>query len=571
MGQINLFEEVKRRADLLHLVENFAEGKISGNGNKRQLSVCPFCKGHGCFSISLEIQLFNCFQCPSPGSGGDIFTFMLKLRGYDRFSALKEIAELIGYALPEKSKPSKRDIRDEIALKLKTDWNLPEANVFWEYLTVTRKLSPDVLSAHDIGFYRGRQEMMEYLRKKGFGLSEIKSSGILTRNFGEFYKIIFSWRGRNGKVEGFVGAATKGQLERINRSEKDLYPKYKKNYDFQVTAPFNHIFAKRWVPTDRALIFVEGIVDCLHLLSIGIKNVIALGGSAFDAGFIGALQTTDYERFIFLFDADPAGTKATRRTMQIIWENGAKFSLYVAQIVYTDPDDDSRMIKDPDELIKKLGPDVMRSVVQDPVRAGSWLVGVLWDENDMKNPLVRDQVLEEIGGLWGFIEDVIEKKEMLIVLSKACGVPQDSLLKTIEKHGSAKLVISTKISPLNEQNDLSSRDKGLIKQLKEDLSEVKKEVKLLKQEKKLLFMAYASFVTYIKVLARARQVWHISRISDGHVYLIKLIKKKSEGVPRKIKQIEQMFSKVKLNNPDQIQKELTTLLKENQEEDRRIT
>lgn len=567
MSDGNLFEEVKGQADLLQIVGHFSEGKISGHGNKRQLSMCPFCDGHGCFSMSLDKQLFNCFQCDAPNTGGDIYTFMVKLRGYDRFSALKEIAEHIAYVLPEKSKPLKWDIRDEIALKLKDDWKLPEAKPFWEYLVSTRKLSPEILKDHDVGFYCGQQNMINYLFTRGFKFAEIKASGILTRHFGAFYRIIFSWRGKSGKIEGFVGAARKDQLGEIADEEKDNYPKYKNNFDFHTTAPFNLYFAKRWVPRDLTLIFVEGIVDCLHLLSIGINNVMALGGSAFEENFIKVIQETKFQRLIFLLDADPAGTKATRRMMEMIWESGAAFSLYVAEIMAADPDNDGQMIKDPDELIKKLGAENMRAVISDPVRAGSWLIGVMWGQSDMKSPLHRDQVLEEIGKLWFLIKDDIEKKEMLVVLSRACGIPQDSLLKTIERYGNEKRAVQVISSISKEKEGVSQADKDLIKKLKEELADSKKEIKQLKQEKKLVLTAYASFVVYVKALAKARVIWHLERISVGHVSLLKMIKKKSDGVQNKIKAIEAIFSSSNLTNRAAIQEDLSQLIKEGQKEE----
>ncbi|MFQ5598674.1 MAG: toprim domain-containing protein, partial [Nitrospiria bacterium] len=345
MEQVNAFEAVKRRADIVLIAEKFTGLKATGRGNHRQLPECPFCKGHGCFSISIDKQLFNCFQCPGGSSGGDVFTFLSRLKGYDLQSALKEIAMEVGYTLPTWHQGTKPGIRDVIMDQAKADWSLPEAKPFREYLVSIRQLSEEVLRGHDVGYLRDRSNLISDLKKKGYSYEEIKASGILTQGFAGLYRIIFGWRGLDGKVAGFVGAATKGQLEKLPPSEKGQFPKYKKNVNFKAAAPYNLYYARRRVPEDHSLVIVEGIVDCLHLLSIGIDHVIALGGSAFKEEFTKALQTTRFKRLILFFDSDTAGSDCTERTIHLLLK-GSKYSLYVAQIAAADPKDPSRIIKD---------------------------------------------------------------------------------------------------------------------------------------------------------------------------------------------------------------------------------
>ncbi|MFQ5598692.1 MAG: CHC2 zinc finger domain-containing protein, partial [Nitrospiria bacterium] len=304
MRPVNPFEAVKRRADIVEMIEKFTGMTAAGRGNHRQLPECPFCKGHGCFSITVDKQLFNCFQCPGESTGGDVFTFLSRLKGYDLRSALEELAGEVGYTLPAVGNRTRPGIRDAIMEQAKADWALPEAGRFRAYLVSERQLSEEVLRKHDVGCLRDRYALISDLKDKGYTYDEIKASGILTRGFGTLYRIVFGWRGLDGKVAGFVGAATKGQLEKMASSEKARFPKYKKSAHFKAGAPYNLYFARRRVPGDQTLVIVEGIVDCLHLLSIGIHHVIALGGTAFKEDFTKALQTTRFKRLILFFDSD---------------------------------------------------------------------------------------------------------------------------------------------------------------------------------------------------------------------------------------------------------------------------
>ncbi len=566
MKTINPFEEVKRRVDIVAVIEKFTGMAVTGRGNHRQLPECPFCKGHHCFSITIDKQLFNCFQCPGESTGGDVFSFLARLKGYDLRSALETLAVEVGVLLPHASVRSKPGIREEIMRQTKADWSLPEAKSFWDYLVDERKLSGQVLKAHDVGYLRSRSDLISNLKKKGYAYDEIKDSGILTRDFGGRYRILFGWRGLDGKIEGFVCAMTRNALASIPLAEKDRYPKYKKSAHFQAQSPYNLFYAKRRVPDDRTLVIVEGIVDCLQLRSHGIHNVVALGGSALKEVFIPALERTRFERLILLFDSDHAGTEGTDRAIRILLKEGPKFSLYVAQIGACDPEDETRIIKDPDEVICKKGPEVLRAVIDVPVKAGPWIVGAMWNQNDMKNPLHRDKVLQDVGTLWHCFPDEVEKKEMLVVLSEACALPQAYILKTIEQYGAR---LRKTITDVNKANiaEQSTGNKGVASSAQTEKhtalkiklkSEVRKNRELV-QTNRLLLKAYTRLICQAKALSKAGLLWHVSRLAEGHTMLIKRIRNDPNKATALIKKVDAVFSASKLNDLAQINRDIEDL------------
>ncbi len=566
MKNINPFEAVKRQVDIVEIIAKFTGMTVTGRGNHRQLPECPFCKGHHCFSITVDKQLFNCFQCPGRLTGGDVFSFLAKLKGYDLRSALETLACEVGYRLPEASKSTKTDIREEIMRQAKADWALAEAKPFWEYLVSERKLSAQVLRGHDVGYLRDRSALILHLKKKGYAYDAIKASGILTLGFGGRYRILFGWRGLDGRIEGFVGALTKHALAVIPPAEKDRYPKYKKSANFQAESPFNLFYAKRRVPDDRTLVIVEGIVDCLQLWSVGIHNVIALGGSAFKEVFIPALECTRFERLILLFDSDRAGREGTDRAIRVLLKDDAKFSLYVAQIAACDPEDETRIIKDPDELICKKGPEVIRAVIDAPVKAGPWMVGAMWNQNDMKNPLHRDRALQGIGALWHCFPDEVEKKEMLIVLSEACGLPQENILKTIEQYGARhsktatdknkeKIADQSKGNKIVAPSDQTEKCRALQVKLKAEIQKNRE----LAQMNRLLLKAYARLVCQAKGLSKAGLLWHVNRLAEGHTVLIKRIRNDPNKAKALIKKVDAIFSASRLKDLAQIKADIEHL------------
>jgi DNA primase catalytic core len=566
-GSVNPFEEVKKRVDLLGLIEKWTGATARRSGKNYALSRCPFCGGHGCFSITPEKQLYHCFQCPGK-AGGDVFDFLCKLRGCDKRASLEELAREAGYPLPF-SRASGRDIGEAILSQAKEDWNLPQARDAWEYLTQERRLSPDVLKAHDVGYLGDRSRLIGILKKKGFTYEEIKNTGILTKGYGDFYEILFGWRASNGTLGGFIAGATKAGLKKLKPEEEEIYPKYKNAAGFQVDSPYNLYYAKRRVPGDATLVIVEGVLDCLQMLSHGLHNTIALGGTAFKEGYGKALEATRFERIILLLDSDRPGKQAASRLIPFLMRNHPKFALYVTEITAPDPNDETRTIKDPDELIVKLGAEVIRKVIGHPVKAGPWLVLAMRDQHDMKNPLDRDRIFQEVASLWGYVPDEVERKEILRYLADGSELPQEDIRKTIERLAQRALTIPTggewnlsegKPGPVKEKAPSTETEPAELRQRADNLKVKNRD---LAKKNKVLVQAYAAFVLQAKELSRSGLLWHVNRLAEGHVKLLKQLRRDPVKAQSMIGRINEIFEASRLNHLECIKGEIEALCKEN--------
>ncbi|MBI1822556.1 MAG: toprim domain-containing protein [Nitrospirae bacterium] len=560
---VNSFEEVKRKVDILAFIEKSTGHRARRSGKGYTLPECPFCQGHGCFSITPEKQLYNCFQCPGK-SGGDIFNYLCKLRGCDKRAALEELAKEAGFELPT-SRFAKRDIREEILSQTKEDWSLPEAKDVWEYLINTRRLSPETLKGHDVGFFGDRSRLIGILKKKGFTYDEIKASGILTQGYGTFYQILFGWRAYNGRLSGFIAGATKARLKTVKPEEEDSYPKYKNAADLQVDSPYNLYYAKRRVPEDATLVIVEGILDVLQMLSHGVFNTVALGGTSFKEGFGEALAMTRFLRLIILLDSDKAGKQGTSQLIRHLIQAHPKFTLYVTEITAVDPLDQNRRIKDPDELIIKLGPEVLKKVIRYPAKAGPWLVLAMRDQYDMKNSIDRDRAFEEVASLWGFISDEVERKEVLRYLADGSEMPQEDIRKTIEKYAQRPSagVAPKQAAAESNKNEIKKEGSSLIlsslAELQRKLKDSKEGNKDIRRRNKVLLRAYGAFVVQTKELAKAGLLWHVNRLSEGHIGLLRQLRKDPMRAQTMVEKIDQIFTAARLSEIDRIQKEIERL------------
>lgn len=562
------FQEVKQRLDIVAVIEKYTGLTARRSGSNYLLSECPFCRGHQCFSIKQEEQFFKCFQCPGDKTGGDVFTFLSKLKGYDHRSSLEELAREAGYAL--RSQSSRPDVKEAIMRWAKEAWEAPEAKEVWEYLVKERKLSEEILRSHDIGFLHDRSKMTADLKKQGYSYEEIRASGILTKGYFDFYRILFGWRGATGSLSGFMAGATRKRLSELNESGRDPQPKYKTAWGFQADSPYNLYDAKR--RTDRAVIIVEGVIDCLQMLNIGISNTVALGGTAFKEGYGAALDSTRFERIILMLDSDCAGREATSRIIRQLLNHHPKFSLYVAEIAATDPEDKESLIKDPDELIVKLGPQIMRGILNDPIKAGPWLAISMKGELDLTNSLQRDEALHRMACLWEKFSDEVEKKEIIRYLSESCRLPQEDIRKTIERYSQRKKENkenTDRIDPSTDQfkkEDLK-KTSAKMEQLEEKNKSLKEKNQILLQQNKILLRAYAHCVTQIRELSRSGLLWHVNRLTEGHGAILKQIRKDPKRSLFLLEKINETFEKSSVQDVERIKTEIDQLCKERVSED----
>ncbi|MFY9270513.1 MAG: DNA primase [Candidatus Manganitrophaceae bacterium] len=573
-GSINDFQEVKRKLDIVSVIEKVTGQKVNGKGRRYTLKECPFCRGHGCFSIRQDQQYYKCFQCPGEKreTGGDVFSFVAKYRGIDNRSALEELAREVGHELRRSHQGgSKQDIREVIMAQAKEDWKLPEAEEVWRYLVNDRQLSPEVLRAHDVGYLGERNRLIGLLKQKGFSFKEIEESKILTKGYGDFYQVLFGWREPNGKLSGFVAGATRARLKRVKPEEEDDYPKYKNNFDFKVDGPFNLFFAKRRVPEEKTLVVVEGLLDCFQMLSKGFYNTIALGCTHFSDGYGKTLLETRYRRIILLLDNDKAGREGTERAIQFMVQNYPQLTIYVTEISSSDPDDSNRMIKDPDELIVKCGAEVLREVIGHPAKAGPWWVLALRYRYDMKNALERDKVFEKIASQWRYFPDEIERKEMLRYLGDASGLPQEDVRKTIEMYVQQHVTeregrLSSEISPpaKNEQSEPAGVKLG---ETQRQLKEIKEKYRDLMKKQRVLLKAYVSIVSQVKELSKAGLLWHVTRLTEGHLKLLKELRRDPVRAQGMIGKIKEIFRASHLKNLERINAEIDQLCNEQINED----
>ena len=90
--------EIRNAADIVEVVSEAVRLKKTG---KNHVGLCPFhTEKTPSFTVNPDKQIFHCFGC---GTGGNVFTFLMKHDGVSFPEAVRSLARRCGVDLPERS------------------------------------------------------------------------------------------------------------------------------------------------------------------------------------------------------------------------------------------------------------------------------------------------------------------------------------------------------------------------------------------------------------------------------------------------------------------------------------
>lgn len=193
----------------------------------------------------------------------------------------------------------------------------------------------------------------------------------------------------NGKLVGFTSRALDNQVK----------PKYKNtenNLIFNKSEiVFNEYRASSYIRESDECIFVEGHLDVISLWQAGVKNVVALQGTASPSDSVVRRLSRKTKRFTLCMDADTGGKLAIAKFLESV--QGLALSGQIDIKIASLPDG-----QDPDDFVKNGG-DICSLLSNAP----SWLDWILDDwlnELDFNDKLKIQQVETRLKDLLSKIE-----------------------------------------------------------------------------------------------------------------------------------------------------------------------
>ena len=370
--------EIRSRADIVDIIGNYIELKQKGRNFFAQ---CPF-HGNGnertpSLSVSRERQMFNCFAC---GTGGNVFAFVMKYEDVTFPEALKIVANKVGYNLNVSDYKEFHDPHDkdyeimDYAKKyyLNNIWT-EEGKSARKYL-LDRGIDETIIKEFNIGYAGSNKDTLyRLLSKKNYDLDSIDNLGLINKSGLDIYdtftnRIIIPIENARGQVVGFTGRIFNGESDTAKYLNTRETPIFKKG-----SILFNFHNAKDSIKANREVIVVEGNMDAISLAARGIKNVVALQGTALAKENIEQLKKLN-ATVILMLDNDNAGLEATVKNSDLLINNGI-----TVKIVRLNG------AKDPDEYIRSVGVDALKDNIKHALKYIDFKLEYLKNGKNMQN------------------------------------------------------------------------------------------------------------------------------------------------------------------------------------------
>jgi DNA primase len=359
-----VIDEIRSRVDIVAVIGRHMELKKSGRTWK---GCCVF---HGertaSFHVYPEDRHFKCYGC---GEYGDVFKFLQKLQGREFPEIVRALASEVGVDIPEREEDSaeqrrRRQERAEVlsacaaaaryfAARLASAHGEPGR----AYLA-SRGLTDETVQRFRLGLASTAwDDLTARLAPKGVAEGALEKAGLVAhREGGGRYdrfraRLMIPIAGLDGEAIGFGGRVLPGASDKlakyINSPESVLYKKSKVLYGIDL--------AREHIRRTRQAILVEGYFDVIGLHQAGVKNAVAVCGTALTPEHVDLLKRCDCREVVLLFDGDPAGQAAPARAAQALLPSGVTGKVALL------PTDGGKV--DPDEFARSRGASALEALV----------------------------------------------------------------------------------------------------------------------------------------------------------------------------------------------------------------
>lgn len=335
-----LAKYLRKKISVSSIISKYLDLEKKGSNYK---SLCPFHDDNTpSFSVNDTKQVWKCFSC---NESGGVIEFVQKKENLNFVEAVKKIVELegidlaaIGYSL-NFNKQKAVDESDQEFYKLnqflawRAHSNLrlefatnPKLN---EFLNKRGLINEELLNNFQIGFHPksySLNKLVEDLKvfyqkhlNKTYDDQIILSNlryikYISEKNVCYFSnRVIFPIKNADGQVVGFSGRAIdeNNEIKYLNTPETDYFIKGHNLYNYS---------SLELDENNSTIYLCEGYMDVIALYQIGIKNAVAIMGTALTDQQIELIKAklNQIKRIVLALDNDESGKKATITCIKLL-------------------------------------------------------------------------------------------------------------------------------------------------------------------------------------------------------------------------------------------------------------
>ena len=432
---------IRAKADIISIVGSYIPLTQRG---KNYFCVCPFHDDHSpSMSLSTDKQIYKCFSC---GATGNVFSFVAEYENVSFIEAVSIVANKCGMELSQATYNSNvsqvfKEEHEIMELSQKFFLNNLRTDAGKEatkYLN-DRGINDDIIKEFGIGLsLDSNDSLLTLLNKKNYDTDKLVEIGLVNNVNGKTYdmfsrRITFPLWDKDGNIVGFSA--------RIYRGEKDV-SKYMNSRETKIFKKgetlYNYHNAKDVAKREKRIVVVEGFMDAIRVSLSGIKNVVALQGTAMTSDQINLLKKLRV-KVILCLDNDNAGLMATVANGEELVKNGVE--TYVIRLSGE---------KDPDEYIIANGSEAFLENVNNPLTFFEFKMNYFKQNKNLDNVEDLTEYINDVLKSLASSDDPILREVTLNKLAKEHDLSLDVLKKKLEANTTVQVKKEVKEEPKKE-------------------------------------------------------------------------------------------------------------------------
>ena len=429
----DLANEIRSKTDIVDIIGERIPLVARG---KNFFGVCPFHDdSNPSLCVSREKQIYTCFSCHATGN---VYTFLMNYDNIGFREALKYLGDKVGVNVSSiniQKKSTKFDKFYEaynFSVKyFQNNLSSTKGKAARNYLS-NRGINEATIKEFEIGLSLDtRDDLTKLLVNKKYDLGELNRIGLSSDDHDIYNdRIMFPLYNVSGQVVGFSGRIynDNGQNKYLNTKETDIFKKGEMLYHYHI--------AREECRLQKSVIVMEGFMDVIRASTIGIKNTVALMGTALTNNQFNLIKRLS-NNIILCLDGDEPGVHAMLSIGDHLLEQGVEVKVVVL------PNDD-----DPDSFILKNGKDRFVGLIESALNFSDFKMQQLRKNVDFRSDEEKSNYINTVLKETVKINDSIRVEIVLKRLAKEFDISYNTLEKKFKDLSEFRETVKEKTVPV---------------------------------------------------------------------------------------------------------------------------
>ena len=420
MNNQNTINEIRSKINIIDLISEYVPLTKKG---KYYWGKCPFHNDNNpSMSVDENRQTYTCWSCHN---SGNVFNFYEQIENISFAETLKRLGDRVGITVSSYKKESNTkyskyyEIYDLASKYYQLMINTSSGDKAKEYLE-KRGINSETIKEFGIGLaLSDKDKLVSYLKEKKYDINTLNDLGLANEDIDTFInRIIFPLDDSLGRIVGFSGRIydNSKMSKYMNTKETPIFKKGMCLYHYNAS--------KEFVRSEKSVIVMEGFMDVIRASTIGIKNTVALMGTALTDDQIALLKKLSLNVYMCL-DGDNPGQDAILHNGELLEKAG-----FNVKVICLKDDED------PDSYILKYGEEKFKELITNAINYSDFKIDRLKNnvnfESDQELSNYVNKVIKEVSK----IKDEIRCEIILKKLANETNLSYNTLEKKFNEYKS---------------------------------------------------------------------------------------------------------------------------------------